>query len=220
VARASGFALEGIKRSAISRGDGAHDDAHLHARLATDPDEVSGRRPTPPVEIVAGAYQLCVPDPDLDAAAVLQACRDPGIQLYNPGPSTLDEAYAWCRGRADWSEGTHASWLVKDTAGALVGAVSIFQISERSASGQAGYWVAAAARGRGVATAALSAATRFGFGALDLVRVELFHAVENEASCRTALAAGFPQEGVHRQSYRYGDGVLRDEHSHARLAAD
>ncbi len=221
VARACGFPVEGVKRSAISRGDGGYDDAHLHARLPSDPPVLEGARAAiAPVEIVAGAYQLCVADPDLDAAAVLAACSDPSISLYNPGPKTLEDAYAWCRGRADWTDATHASWLGKDTSGRLVGAVSIFQINDRSASGQAGYWVTAEARGRGVATAMLSAAARFGFGALDLVRIELYHAVENEASCRTALAAGFAQEGVHRQSFRYGDGLLRDEHSHARLATD
>ena len=221
VARACGFPVEGVKRSAISRGDGGYDDAHLHARLPSDPPVLDGAPAAiAPVEIVAGAYQLCVPDPDLDAAAVLAACSDPWIWLYNPGPRTLEDAYAWCRGRADWTDATHASWLVKDTSGQLVGAMSIFQINDRSASGQAGYWVTADARGRGVATAVLSAAARFGFGALGLVRIELFHALENEASCRTALAAGFAQEGVHRQSFRYGDGVLRDEHSHARLATD
>ena len=45
-------------------------------------------------------------------------------------------------------------------------------------------------------------------------------AVENEASHRLAERVGYRQEGVHRQSYRTGDGVLRDEHSHARLASD
>ncbi len=36
VARASGFAPEGVLRSAFHRGDGRFDDVHLHARLRTD----------------------------------------------------------------------------------------------------------------------------------------------------------------------------------------
>ena len=220
VARVSGFTLEGIKRSGLrARGD-AYDDAHLHARLASDPEPGPDDPALRPVEIAAGAYQLCVPDPDLDAASVLAACTDPMIRLFNVGPDTLEDAYAWCRGRADWSSGTHASWLIKDTLGTLLGAVSLFDIDRRAQAGQTGYWVAAQARGRGVAGAGLAAATRFGFGGLGLNRVQLFHAVENQASCRTALAAGYAVEGTHRQSYRYGDGLLRNEHSHGRLASD
>jgi RimJ/RimL family protein N-acetyltransferase len=245
VARACGFLVEGVKRSALSRGDGGYDDAHLHGRLPTDrapeadvaaaevgsdtggedggkshqPGDVA-QQPIDPVEIAAGAYQLCIADPDLDAAEVLVACADPLLRLFNTGPATLEDARAWCSGRRDWSDGTHASWLVKDTAGTLLGAISLFEIDRKSLGCQAGYWVAAPARGRGVASSALAAAGRFAFGGLGLNRVELFHALENEASCRTALRAGFPLEGTHRKSYRYGDGVLRDEHSHARLATD
>jgi RimJ/RimL family protein N-acetyltransferase len=222
VARACGFAAEGTKRLGLPWGDGQWEDTHLHGRLATDPPGPLLDPPAPiePVEIAAGPFQLCVANPDLDAAAVLAACDDDLVRLYNAGPDDLATAYAWCAARADWTSGTHASWLVKDTAGTLLGTVSLFHFDARSASGQAGYWVAAPARGRGVASSALAAAARYAFGGLGLNRLELYHAVENVASCRTALRAGFAQEGTHRQSYRYGDGELHDEHCHARLASD
>ena len=66
----------------------------------------------------------------------------------------------------------------------------------------------------------MRAATRFAFEALGLNRVELFHAVDNPSSCGVATGAGFALEGVARQAYRYGDGVLHDDHMHARLAND
>ena len=71
-----------------------------------------------------------------------------------------------------------------------------------------------------MAAAAVRTAARFAFEVLGLQRVELFHAVDNPASCRVATKAGFALEGTHRSSFRYGDGRLHDEHSHARLAAD
>jgi RimJ/RimL family protein N-acetyltransferase len=172
------------------------------------------------VQVAAGAFQLVIPDPDVDAEAVLAACADPQIALYNAGATTLEGVRRWCARRGDWTNGTHASWLVKDTAGQLVGQVSLFEVDADQLDCQIGYWVAPWARRKGVATAAVAAATRFAFGALGLARLELFHAVENVASCAVAQRTGYAHEGTHRRSYRYGDGRHHDEHSHARLATD
>jgi RimJ/RimL family protein N-acetyltransferase len=64
-----------------------------------------------------------------------------------------------------------------------------------------GYSVHPDARGRGVASRALRTLTRWLTVDDDgprLPRVQLDHSVENAASCRTARAAGFAQEGVRR----------------------
>lgn len=222
VAGAAGYAFEGVSRGSVLAPDRSPEDEHVHARLAGDPAGPLARVvPAEPVEIVAGAYQLCVPDAGADAAAVVAAGADPDIARWNATPTDLAEARAWCLRRADWTAGDHASWVVKAaTGGELLGSISLFEVDAANSSCQAGYWVVPAARGHGVATAALSAAARFAFGALGLERVELFHAVENPASCAVATRAGFALEGVHRASYRYGDGLLHDEHSHARLAGD
>ena len=50
--------------------------------------------------------------------------------------------------------------------------------------------------------------------------MQLYHAVDNPASCRVAVKAGFVLEGRPRESFRYGDGQLHDEHLHGRLATD
>jgi RimJ/RimL family protein N-acetyltransferase len=177
--------------------------------------------PAEPVEIAAGAYQLCAADAALDAQAVAAAFGDPLTARWNQGPTDLEGAAEWCRRRADWSDGTHASWVVKAaTGGTLLGSVSLFEIDPVDAGCQVGYWTVPAARGQGVAPAALAAATRFAFGALGLERVALYHAVENARSCRVAVKAGYLWEGRLRGSHRYGDGALHDEHLHARLASD
>ena len=85
---------------------------------------------------------------------------------------------------------------------------------------EVGYWVAPWARGVGLAGRAVTAAAAYAFGELSLHRLYLFHAVDNPGSCRVADAAGFPLEGVLRQSYRYRNGEYHDEHLHARLATD
>lgn len=217
-----GFAPEGTAREGLADGSGSFDDMHMHARLATDPPGPVPRMvPAEPVEIAAGSYQLCVPDPDRDAAAVAAAGTDPLLARWNAGPTTLEEARAWCLHRADWSDGTHASWVVREAVGGrLLGSVSLFSVDAQASAAQVGYWVVPEARGRGVAPTALAAATRFAYGVVGVERVELFHAVENTASCRVAEKVGFLREGVHRRSHRYGDGMIHDEHCHARLAGD
>jgi RimJ/RimL family protein N-acetyltransferase len=174
------------------------------------------------VEIAAGRLQLRPPSPD-DAADALLMLRDPEVALWNPGPPRLDldEARAWCARGADWSDGTHATFSVHDaTSGRLLGNVSVHQIDRAQRDAEIGYRVAPWARGQGVASDAVSAATRWAFGALGLVRIELAHAVANPASCRVAEKAGFLLEGTLRQAFVYGDGTRQDEHLHARLVTD
>lgn len=157
-----------------------------------------------------------------DVPHVLDALRDPDVARWNPADSAdpdLAVAAAWVAQRADWSDGTHASFAVAD-GDTLVGSVSLFRIDRVHDNAEIGYWVAPTARGRGVAVTATRAVSDWAFVALGLARVQLFHAVDNPASCRVAERSGYRLEGTARQSYRYGDGRLHDEHLHGRLALD
>lgn len=226
VATASGFAFEGVERQAFDHGDGLRHDAHRHARLATDP---AGRAapappaaaPIEPVEIAAGRLQLRPPTVE-DAEDALLILADHDVARWNPGPPVLDlaEARAWCARGGDWSDGSHATFSVLDaTGGRLLGNVSLHGIDPVQRAAQVGYRVAPWARGQGVATDAVAAISRWAFGRLDLVRIELAHAVANPGSCRVAEKAGYRLEGTLRQSFVY-DGRRHDEHLHARLTSD
>jgi RimJ/RimL family protein N-acetyltransferase len=176
-----------------------------------------------PVEIAAGILQLR-PLAAGHAAQLLASLTDPGLQVASAiaarGDQTAAEATArFIAATQEWSD-SECSWGVFDTAGTVLGGVSIFGIDTGQGSGQVGYWTLPPARGRGVATAALKATCSWAFGQLQLHRIELFHAVDNPASCVVAQRGGFTLEGELRQSYRYHDGVRRDEHLHARLATD
>lgn len=158
-----------------------------------------------------------------DAPAILELMRDKAVDQWNPAESVIDAqtAAAWCEGMADWSSGDHTSWIVADIdADTALGVVSIHNIDRVHLDAEIGYRIHPRARGRGVATEAVIAATAWAFENLQLVRIEIVHAVENVASCVVAERAGFPFEGVTRQSFVYGDGVRHDEHLHARLATD
>ncbi|WP_448614833.1 GNAT family N-acetyltransferase [Modestobacter sp. URMC 112] len=174
-----------------------------------------------PVELAAGAL-LLRPWRENDVRAVAAALRDPAIRLWNgAGAGSDEEVAAMLRRRRDWSEGDHASFaVVSATGGELRGSVSLHSIDRDQADAEIGYWTVPAARGQGVAVAAVVAVCGWGFPAFGLDRIELVHAVENPASGRVAAKAGFVLEGRLRRSYRYGDGVKHDELLWSRLADD
>ena len=157
---------------------------------------------------------------DDDLEDLRTAFADEGIARWNPGPSDDEGIATFMSGRNDWSEGDHASWAVADSSDRLIGSVSVHKIDHDQTDAEIGYWVAPWARGQGVATRAVVAATGFAFDQIGLHRVYLFHSVDNHGSCGVARAAGFQLEGITRQSYRYADGRFHDEHLHGLLADD
>jgi RimJ/RimL family protein N-acetyltransferase len=155
-----------------------------------------------------------------DVDAVWAAVQDPELRRWNdPGSNSPDGVRALLARRADWSAGDHCSWAVEH-AGTLVGSVSLHSIDRTQGDGEVGYWTVVAARGRGIAARAADAVCSWAFPALQLDRVQLFHAVENVASGRVAAKAGFTCEGRLRRSHRYGDGVRHDELLWSRLSDD
>jgi GNAT superfamily N-acetyltransferase len=62
-----------------------------------------------------------------------------------------------------------------------------------------GYWTAAEARGRGIASRCVQTATEWLFGGQDIMpadEIELLHTVGNEGSCRVAQKCGYVLESV------------------------
>jgi RimJ/RimL family protein N-acetyltransferase len=173
------------------------------------------------VELTAGSL-LLRPWREDDVDAYWAALQDPAGRLWNgSGAESRDDVAAMLARRRDWSTGDHASWAVAEPGlGALLGSVSLHRIDRDQADAEIGYWTVPTARGRGIAVRAADAACRWGFTALALERIQLFHAAENTASARVAEKAGFTLEGRLRRSHRYGDGRKHDELLWARLADD
>src|SRR4051794_34760097 len=141
--------------------------------------------PTSP-EVVRTDVIVLRPYGDADVPHLEAAFCDEAIAAWNPGPAAPTTAANWARDRNDWGRGGHASWAIGDDDGGLLGSVSLHQIDWEQADAEIGYWVAPWARGRGVASAAVAAATDYAFGRLELHRVYLFHAVDNIGSCGVA----------------------------------
>jgi len=159
-----------------------------------------------------------------DGPQAFELLNDPDVRRWNPGRDCpdLSTAEAWCRAGADWSDGTHATWHAIDRRTlTMVGNVSLFAIETDDRVAKIGYRVRPSARGRGVARQMVDAVTRWAFDARGLMRVQLEHAVGNEASCRVAEAAGFGYEGTARSAYAVPGGSEReDSHIHGRLPSD
>ncbi|MQS17709.1 GNAT family N-acetyltransferase [Streptomyces kaniharaensis] len=155
--------------------------------------------------------------------ALVAAAADPVISRWNPVPAADPAAAEAYLDRCDtgWAEGRSAAFAITDaTDGTLCGNVALRWTDREDGLAMIGYWLLTAARGRGIASRATTAVTHWGITTAAARRIEIAHAVGNDASCRVAERCGFPYEGTLRASYRFADGEYHDEHLHARLASD
>ncbi|MFI6417529.1 GNAT family N-acetyltransferase [Streptomyces sp. NPDC050842] len=115
---------------------------------------------------------------------------------------TVDEARAWVDAqRRGWAAGTRAAFAVVESgpAGPSAPLGHIALSATGAGAVRAGYWTAAEARGRRIASRALTLVSRWAAydgGPFAGRPLELVHAVGNEGSCRTALGCGFPLVGT------------------------
>ena len=151
-------------------------------------------------------------DPAADAAAVLAAFRA-SDDLHRQAPPLAGEAEA----RAYLASISPVALAIEER-GDVVGCVMASDRDERHGTAWMSYWLAAHARGRGLASAALAALSGQCF-ALGLHRLELGARTNNPASIAVAERAGFVHEGVERERLRYGDERF-DVARLARLATD
>jgi len=144
---------------------------------------------------------LLRPWTEQDIPALVAAHRDPVMRRWLVHPVTSDQdARRVVRTRlADREAGRGFSFAVLEVdpagnAGPPVGSVSVRGLGGESVSGDVGYWVVSAARGRGIAPRALAAVCDWTFRlprATPVERLDLIHAVGNHASCRVADKAQF-----------------------------
>jgi len=169
-----------------------------------------------------GPVRLRRPAPG-DEPGIMAAFRDPDSVRWFGGPQPYEEKHArqFVRDHApaEWAKGVEAIFAVVDGADAYAGSVDLRISPADPAVGEVGFLIAPQARGRGYATAALLAISRWGFDALGLARIEWRAEVGNDASRRVAAKAGFAFEGVQRAGVG-GGGTRRDMWVAARTATD
>jgi RimJ/RimL family protein N-acetyltransferase len=157
----------------------------------------------------------------LDGVRALVA--DPEVLRFTrvPEPVPADFPERWLgryeEGRLD---GSREGFAIEDAATAVFLGLALAPAIDREArTAELGYIVARAARGRGVASAALRLLTDWAFSELGVLRLELLIGVENVASKRIAERCGYEREGVLRSIHVKQD-VREDTEIWSRLAVD
>ena len=110
----------------------------------------------------------------------------------------------------EWSRGEGYSFAVVDAAtGRLLGGCGLTQLNRKHGLANVAYWIRTGERGRGLAAAVVRLLAPFGFGALDLQRLEIVVEPPNLASQRVAEKLGAVREGILRARIR-NHGEPRD----------
>jgi RimJ/RimL family protein N-acetyltransferase len=138
------------------------------------------------------------PKRDDDVDAVTAACQDPEISRWTrvPSPYTRADAEAYlARSAADEAAGRSANFFAVDAADSrLLGSFSLLGLDGDPGYAEIGYWTAAEARRRGVATRAVRLLTQW---ALEQGRtkLEILAHKDNAPSRRVAEKAGYTDTG-------------------------
>ena len=133
-----------------------------------------------------------------DADAITAACQDPEIQRWTfvPSPYTRADAEAFLRSSVEEeAAGKSAGFLAVDAEDRLLGSFSVMELDLEAGYGEIGYWVAAGARGRGIATRGVRLLAEWAREELGLTRIDVLPHKDNAPSRRVAEKAGFHDTG-------------------------
>ncbi len=102
-----------------------------------------------------------------DIPDIVAACRDPEIPRWTrvPSPYTREDAEQFLadrRGRGRAPARASRSPICDAASDRLIGTIGLMEVDRERGYGEIGYWTAAAARGRGAASARRRAAARLG----------------------------------------------------------
>lgn len=103
--------------------------------------------------------------------------------------------------------------------GRVCGVIGTHKLDLMNRSVEIGYWLGQSFQGRGIITAACRALVTYALNELDLNRVTIQCARENEKSCSVPQRLGFTEEGVAREA-QYLHGHFHDLRRFAMLKKD
>lgn len=147
-----------------------------------------------------------------DVPAKFRAFCDPETLRFSwPHVEPYTEAHAWAHhveNMRAWESGTSAEFALihPDDDAAIIGGASVYDIEHDQRRASVGYWVAAPARRRGVATHAVLLLARWAFEDLGMARLQLTCGPDNLPSQRVAERCGFTREALLRSHIPFKGG--------------
>ena len=140
-----------------------------------------------------------------DAEDLYTIFSDPKVARYGSSPAwtSIDEANAFIqRAITACQDGSSLRLgLVRREDRRLIGQCTLFSISEQNRRAEIGYTMASDAWGHGFMDEALRALIDYGFGVLNLIRIEADIDPRNAASARSLERLGFGFEGLMRNRW-------------------
>jgi RimJ/RimL family protein N-acetyltransferase len=171
--------------------------------------------PSPDPPLGDGVVALRLPD-ERDLRAIERGVHDPDV-MRAFGRPTMSAEQLLELNRSRWDHDEAATFSICDATGACVGHVFVNLSGMRR--GGVGYWLLPEARGKGLATRAVTLVSRWALGELALARLALLTEPSNRQSQRVAERCGFHREGVLR-SYTEIDGRRVDNVAFSLLPSD
>jgi RimJ/RimL family protein N-acetyltransferase len=145
-----------------------------------------------------------------DIPDIVAACTDPEIPRWTrvPSPYTREDAEQFvASAAAEAAAGDGIALAVCEAArDRLIATVGVMGIDRARGRGEIGYWTAAPARGRGIASRAVELVRDWAHAELGLSEIEILPHRDNRASQRVAERAGFVDTGQIRSVPRMPPG--------------
>lgn len=216
VALQAGFRFEGVSRASLRGGglggDGPRDGA-VFARTPSDPDKAIAPS-WPELKPLSDGEVTLRPTGPEDWPVLLAEANNEAALQWAVHPEPMPEAIARrITGRAalDRLVGDQYSLLICEAAsGAGAGVLGLRRVGPPNVAAL-GYGVLPEFRGRGFTARALRLLADWAFSATPIVRLELGCKVDNVASARSALSAGFVQDARLACRLPNPDGSHSDE---------
>jgi RimJ/RimL family protein N-acetyltransferase len=167
-----------------------------------------------PNEIPTLTYGLITlrPSTESDIEDIFQACQDPLIPEFTTVPAhyTIDHAIEFVRNDPfSFAERRELRFIIEFGNGLnreFAGVISLHTINIKNHTAEVGYWMEKSTRGRGICTSAVQVITDYGFVTLGFRRIDGLVDVENLASQKVLMKAGYEKEGILRNKVTREDG--------------
>jgi RimJ/RimL family protein N-acetyltransferase len=145
-----------------------------------------------------------------DVPAIVAACQDPEIPRWTrvPSPYLREDAERFLAIAAtEAAAGDGLALAVCDADDRLIGTIGLMELDRERGYGEIGYWIAAAARGRGAAGRAVALVRDWAHAELGLSTLEILAHRDNRPSQLVAERAGFAETGELRSVARMPERI-------------